>query len=748
MSFLEKISSLIPFGKKNEVLEYFFALNIESENLEVALWTIDKGELKILNIASEKYKSTDEIIRVSDKLLDECLGNREIEVLKILFGVPDNWLHEENLKDEYLHLLRKLVKEFELTPMAYVASSHGLIHLLEKKDEVPQTVILVGVEENHITTTVSRAGKLDGTKILERGEDIGIDIEKALLQFTTVETLPSKIFLYGKDRKNLEKEKGKLLSFPWMSKLSFLHLPKIEILDDDISISSICLAGASELEEDVIFKQLPQKTPKVESILNPKSIDEEKFDEEIKEEEDKDNFGFKVGDVSKQMEEEKMKVSLGEKEEAEVEEKGIAQKTEGMDVMESNVVAPVENMLEKFEQKFKFPTPANVESLKKFIPSKSFKNLPLILTVIAGLLSLVGIYLFLPKASVKVFVEPRILERDAQVTADPKQKQVDESAKIIPAQIVETEISGSNRDTATGKKQVGDSAKGTVVIYNKTDASKSLSKGTTLTNSNGLKFSLDTSSSIASQSATDTGITFGSVHTQVSASAIGPDSNLPSGSEFTVSNFPTNQVSAKSEGNFSGGTSKDVTVVSSDDQQRLLAKLTSSLRQQAQQKLQDKLPQKKILEEALTEVILNKSFSKNISDQASDFSLNLTVRYRGTAFSDQDLRTIVAKLVTTEVPEGYQLNLSDTETQADVAKLEKDGTLKFLARFRAKLLPKINPNLIRDKIRGKTPKQAIESLKSIENVLGAEIIFSPNLPQVLQRLPFLNQNIKVDIGLK
>lgn len=379
---------------------------------------------------------------------------------------------------------------------------------------------------------------------------------------------------------------------------------------------------------------------------------------------------------------------------------------------------------------------------------KGFRNITLLIGIIGALLIILGFYLFLPKAEVKIFVEPKIVEKDTQVTADPNQKEVNEDAKIIPGQIVDTDISGSAKDSASGKKQIGDPAKGTVVIYNKTSESKVISKGAILTSANGLKFTLDISVSIASQSAADSGITYGKVNATITASAVGADGNLPSNSELTVGNLSSSQVSAKAEGNFSGGTSKEVTVVSDVDQKRLLASLTSNLRKQAQQKLQEKLPKMKILEEALLEEIIKKSFNKNINDQASEFSLNLTVKYKGTAFEDKDLKLIVSKLVTTQVPEGFQLNLEDTETQADVSKLEKDGKLIFLARFKAKLLPKIDTDKVKNQIKGKSVAKAVNIMKAMENILGSEIKISPALPPILQRLPMLSKNIKIEVGLK
>ena len=779
MSFLDKLSARMPFGKKEEILEYFFALNISSEKLTVSLWTIDGRELKISGIASEKYSSLENISSVTDKLLDSVLGIREINVQKILFGVPNSWLADENLKEEYLKILKSLVKELELTPMAYVESSNALVHLLEKTEGVPPTAILVGFDERHLTVSVVRAGKLDGVKIITRGDNSGSDIEKALLAFTAVETLPSKILIYGE---NTDELKGSLLSFSWMSKLSFLHFPKIESLPGDIDIKSICLAGASEIKDNVLYvdqkinesvkktgvitvdeeKELPEKEEKVEEVL--------KDDEKIKENTEKElgeDFGFVVGDVAENKISEEKVEDETEVEELDSEEKMdssfVARPSDGGETTEDkeDLVSNIESVpsetniaeMDDFEKsmevpdytekkKFKFSLNMFLGSILGLFKIRGSKSMILLVVIVGILGMLLASYLLLPKVQVKVFVEPKIIEKDAQVTADPSQKVVNEDAKIIPGQIIQTEVSGTDKESATGKKQIGDPAKGTVNIINNSTASQTLSKGTTISSS-GIKFTLDSTVNIASTSATSASKATATV--KVTAASVGADGNLPSGTQFTSS---SSQIAILAEGNFSGGTSKEVTVVSSDDQQRLLAKLSGSLRQQAQQKLQDQYKLKKILEEALSENIVKKTFSKNINDQASEFSLNLTVNYKGTAYEDSDLRTIVAKLVNTQVPDGFLLDLSDTETQADVSKLEKDGRLIFLAKFRAKLLPKIDSNQVVNKIKGKSLNEATDIIKAMENVLGSEIIFSPKLPGFLQRIPILGRNIKVDVGLK
>ena len=71
------------------------------------------------------------------------------------------------------------------------------------------------------------------------------DIEKALLSISNIEVLPSKILIYGKE--NIDKYKEEMVAFSWMKQLPFLHLPKIDILDEMMGVGALAFAGASEL---------------------------------------------------------------------------------------------------------------------------------------------------------------------------------------------------------------------------------------------------------------------------------------------------------------------------------------------------------------------------------------------------------------------------------------------------------------------------------------------------------------------
>lgn len=717
MALLDYLSKILPAKQQSSQAEYYFGLNIKQNYVTGAVWGIEGGKVRIVAVSEKKFNAPDdlsenpsELITAANIALDEALADFQPEPEKILFGVPDSWLADEELKPKYSKVLKQLTRELDVVPLAYVATSHAICHLLQRQEGVPVTTILVEIGDP-LNVTVVKAGKVLGSKEIARGDHLPKDIEKALLSFGDIEVLPAKIFIFGSG--DISHYKEELVSFNWMGQLPFLHLPKIEELEKEVGIKSLSFAGASEINPHV---HLDHQTVPIDH---------------------KEKIGIQktsARDVAFMEEDVETAVSRSRQEIADDSIDPAAM------VYQKNI-QPINRtgMLEKFSPAGMIP-----KKMPDFL--KIFSNLGLTLIIpLLILIVLVGAYVFLPKATVVMFVDPKILEKETQIVADPKITAMDEANKQIAGKVVETIVDGSAKAAATGKKQVGESAKGTVIIYNKTAAPKTFSQGTVLVGPNNLNFKLDTSVNVASQSAVDGGISFGKSTGNASAVTIGPDGNLAAGKELTIKGFSSNEFTAKVDTAFSGGVSKDVTVVTADDQKKLLASLTADLKKKAQEEIQGKLTgDMKILEETFVEKVLKQSFSKNPGDQAAEFSLTLNLSLKGTAYSDADLKTIVGKLVETTVPEGFDLDLTRTETQATVSKVEKDGKIIFTAKFKAKLMPKLDLNKLKSQITFKTPIQVEEILKANENVIGADIRMSPNLPGPLQRLPILPQNINLE----
>lgn len=744
MNFLENLAAQLPFGEKSQESQYFFALNIGLSQITAAVWVLFGHNLDILGKACLPYEGNEDLVEKVPKVLDKALGVLEVEPQKVLFGVPDLWNLEDNLKEPYIKLLQKILKEYDLTPLAYVTTTNAIAFTLQKQEGIPPTAILLGIGE-YIEVALLRGGKVVDVRNTKRSDHLFVNIEKLLEQFTEIEVLPSKILLFStREGENLTKLRDDLMSYPWMQKLSFLHFPKIEILDSDVAMESVVIAGAFEIDANIKFKYsfsakkaVEQHPQKVLSSPPKEDIDQKKVAKIGAD----DDLGFIKGDIKQQV------------------QGGGAENLEEDETVEEEIVLPTRPSVSDDKQ---IDTPERLSNkiqqamllvlgkikLKKLLGSK-LAILPV------AFLMIVLAYFLLVRATVTVFVEPRILEKDTEVIADPKATSLDEAKKIIPAQVIEAAVSGTSKSSATGSKQIGDPARGKVIIYNLTSSKVSFSQGTTMTSADGLKFTLDSSIQIASQSST-IGADFTTVikpgksdPVGATAMSIGPEGNLAAGTELSIAGYSKLQVVARVEEALSGGTSKEVKVVTSDDQKKLQTLLIDELRTKAHSEILGKLTgDQKIISEALIVVDGKYNFNKQINDVASEFSLSATIRFKGSAYQDADLRTIISKLVEAGVPDNFQLNLQDSQTQADVVKVEKDGKLIFKAKFRAKLLPKMDTEELKKQIMGRGIDEAVEKLKGLEGVLGAEIRLTPALPAQLSRLPWLERNISITITPK
>lgn len=779
MNLVDKITAQFPFNKPSVTPEYFFALNIGLSEVTASVWQILEGRLEILSQVVLDYRGTEEFVEKAYRALDKALGALEIEPQKVLFGIPDAWSQDEDLKEPYLKLLRQLLKAADLAPMAYVLTTNAISFFLQKQEGTPPTVIILGVGD-YLEATLIRGGKIIENRAVEHKGELFDDIEKTLGHFHDSEVLPSKILLYAmKDGIDLSKTRDQLMSFPWMQKLSFLHFPKIEILDEGIPSQAIIAAAAAEISPAVDLKH---------SFAAPVLSTSEKHlvhEADAPFADQNDDLGFVKGDI-------KASGSV-EPEESDILDPGppVRQHTDTQissdlsesDLEDDNLVSPempeevyapirrsVSNLeagvgreVQEIESAIGLPVAAGrVEKLlaqvrkklplSKLISGKFTGKAILGVVILAGL---VGAYLYFAKATVTIYVEPQNLEKDAQVIADPSATSIDEANKIIPGTVVETSVTGTGSTTASGQKQIGDPAKGNVVVYNLTSSQVSLPSGTTLTSGSGLKFTLDSSVQIASQSST-VGADYTEITTPgksdpvgVTAVAIGPGSNLAAASELSVSDYNKSQVVARVSDALSGGTSKTVTVVTADDQKKLKAQVLDNLKQKAATDLQGKITGgKKIIADALQAVDGQYTYSKKVGDQASDFSLNATVQFKGVAYSDADLQTIVSQLVATQVPSGYTLDLSSADTQADVVNIDPSGKLIFGAKFKANLIPKLDENALKKQMTGKSIANMVSQLQGMNGILSSEIKISPSILAPIGRLPFLARNITIVVTSK
>lgn len=410
-----------------------------------------------------------------------------------------------------------------------------------------------------------------------------------------------------------------------------------------------------------------------------------------------------------------------------------------------------------------FPVPAlpkvNLDSLLsklaflKKMPSKKF-ILPG--AVIGGLLILLLVlFLNLPSAKIILYVAQKPIDRQMQVNASSLVSNVDFASNTVPLKTVDDTEEGNLTVQATGKKTTGDKAKGTIEIRNyDANNQKFVDAGVKVKVSGGskagLEFTLDRAATVPTATSTIDPLGRyisdpGRIEVAVTASKIGSDSNIPSGTTLAVGSFNSSTVTAIATKDFSGGNSRDIVVVSADDQKNALSTLTAQLSDKGATAVKSKIEADlKLPENGIKSLVLSKSFDKDIDSEAKDFTLSLKLKMVANVYSDSDLRKLIIKSMGAVIPDGYTLDDASSKIDSEVIK-SNDQTLTLLARISGNLVPKIDKDSLKTKLKGRSYGKAAEILKSLNNVDGYEIKASPTLPAPFNWLPFKTAKITIEL---
>ena len=260
---------------------------------------------------------------------------------------------------------------------------------------------------------------------------------------------------------------------------------------------------------------------------------------------------------------------------------------------------------------------------------------------------------------------------------------------------------------------------------------------------NNLEFTLDKEVAVASGSAG----TPGTSKAQVTAVAIGAQYNLVGGSNFSVRNYSISDIEAKNENSFSGGTSREISAVSPEDQESLEEELTDELGEKISSQFRQELSQdKNYIEETFSATSSAKTFSNKVGDEASTLKLSLTLDASAIAIKKDDLFELSKEALKDKIPEGYVLRSEQVDIEFDFLG-EDGGVFQLRASVIANLLPEVNPENIEEKIIGKYPKVVESYLKSeIPGFARAEITFNkPRFPGRLGTLPHVADHLEVEI---
>ena len=760
------------FNKKKSSADYYLGLILSDEKASAIVLHVSEGTIKTVNTHEEHFTKQlediplDELINIVDRTVStaEDILPPNVQTNNTIFGVKESWLDTESkkIKKEYLEKLKKVCNSLDLSPLGFMVTTEALVHLVQDEEGAPLSAIMAEISHKTVTLKLLRGGKVIETVSHAHLDSAPATADKLMSHFT-VPVLPARIVLY--QTKVDERTSHAFSTHQWSKSLPFLHIPQITVLPEKFDMRSVLFGAAKQmgltvsetdqralksafLTQDAHVVETPEEIVRNNEHHNLATLaeaDEDTMNETVEQAAD---FGFVIDkDVPKQ------------------EPKPAQQDSFGGTLHNSPLTTPMHKKVDQDEQASDEPNEPFSETVKKRLHSlpinkltslpvlhtaKSFfagKKTPLkiILPIAAILILFIGTiiyYNFGMKATIRLSIAPDLVDEDKTISfAVGGRNAFDDD--VIAAQNITAAIDAEATTKATGKEEVGEKAEGTVTFYNNDGDPIKLSKGTEISASNGQVFIVNDDVTVASASGdifsgTEPGTKDGSV----TAKDIGDDGNVPSGTRFSVGS--NSNLAARNDKAFSGGSSKELTVISEDD----LEVLRQDIIKKAQGKGKTELSKQAAKDLTVLPVVGGSSLEKpqysgDVGDEAKEVTLKAIVVFSGVAYDEADLKEYVESVFQEKYDGESFADDSIKQTLSDID-FADDETVEADVSMQAGLIPEIDKDEILATSQGKSAKETQRMVSSLPQVIQSEVVFSPPLPL----LPVLFQNLPKQVSVE
>lgn len=420
---------------------------------------------------------------------------------------------------------------------------------------------------------------------------------------------------------------------------------------------------------------------------------------------------------------------------------------------DGNIISPeyIEEEGEEMETKKRFKLP------KIKLPKINLKKLPIISALV--LLILIGGYIFIgktrPEAEIKVVVKSDPLTRSItiRVVSDGETSIEDRTLK---GAVVEALTEANQEGETTGEKIVGEAAEGKIIIYNKTDTEIELDEGDIVTSNedDDLEYEiLDDVIVPAGEENLETdppSFIFGEAEAEVRATDIGEDYNIDQDSDMQIDGYQNSELSAKVIEDIDGGKSEIVAVVTQEDIERISNELLPKVREQAQEELENKIGNSQKLISGSTETtLIEQTVSHEPDEESETVNINQKVAAKGLTYLEANLNNLLDNLVKDLVPEGYELSEKEREVKVEILgnatnTVLNSSTADLQVTLKTEIIPVIDEEEIKNKVRGKSVQEAQEELNNVRNITSFVFNLKPRIP-FFSNVPNNNEKISIEI---
>lgn len=413
------------------------------------------------------------------------------------------------------------------------------------------------------------------------------------------------------------------------------------------------------------------------------------------------------------------------------------------------------SVLKEQHKKFESIFPPDLEnSYKTKKRKKRLSRITGLFTLFAFTLLFLVVFVFLPKADIVIYSKTQSLTRDLVVSASTQVKQPDSDSLVLPAEKISQAVNVKSNFQSQGKKEVGNKASGSVVIYNFTGAPINLKAKTTTIVLNGKNYLLKADAmqvkptKYKNSKTREIDESSLGLPVEIEAALGGESYNVPAGTRLEL----TNQVFGsrpqllyvKASSAITGGTSRYLSLISAED----VASAKLSLQKLAWAQISEQIKTKNLVLDEKAFLLQNPQFTfdHDIGTETPEFNGNLTAQVVGFAYGQSDLETIVLERIKKSLTSQNEIDVKLGSPLTILLKpVDFNQELVVLEVHFEGVAVAVNKNLdtLPKKLAGKSQNSAAEYIKQNTQTDKVEITL---LPGWQRWLPWLSSNIH--IGLK
>lgn len=334
----------------------------------------------------------------------------------------------------------------------------------------------------------------------------------------------------------------------------------------------------------------------------------------------------------------------------------------------------------------------------------------------------------LPKASIVIKTDTESIPSEIDFSASAATKVLNPEEKVLPAELKEIKKTDVEKVLATGQKDVGTKASGTMALINcsKDDETLTVPAGTGVSSGN-LTYITTESATIPASNFTGGGIckNDSSKEVGVVAQNAGDQYNL-SPRAYTVAGFPVINGSGSA---MSGGTTKIVKVVSDQDIENAKQKIGTRSAEAATTEVRKALQDSNLfsLNDTLTTGSPAITASPGVGQEATEVTVISITSYSMLGVKETDLRKLIEDHVNKQIDTSKQVIQDNGLGKAAFRILDKKspGEIRMSVKTLSVAGPQIDIESLKSEISGKKRGDTTSTIQNRPGVSDVVVDYSP-----------------------